>query len=204
MRVSRFVPSIPNRSASDVSVTPGGKRPPTPIGPTYPGPLVVGFVLSGLESTSRCVIVDWLMNWMARDDSGEPSGKSLENKAAVRASATAPSIAKTSSAVLENATPFPTPTPRISPSRSTTAMIAGLRIGRRGRPFTSNCTWAGRQHRIGTSTYRSLPGGAQASPCGASFVHVFRSCAIAMIASSSKKPAAKRTCLMRCDCPAYT
>ena len=28
-------------------------------------------------------MVVWLMNWMARDDKGDPSGKSLENKAPV-------------------------------------------------------------------------------------------------------------------------
>ena len=50
----------------------------------------------GFDSTSRCVIVDWLMNRTVRDVSG---AESLEKKAAVRALATAPSIANTSFAV---------------------------------------------------------------------------------------------------------
>ena len=44
----------------------------------------------GFDSTSRWVIVVWLMNWMVREVSG---AWSLAKNAPVRASATAPSMA---------------------------------------------------------------------------------------------------------------
>src|SRR6516165_3228751 len=98
-KLSRLVCSMPNRSTSGVKETPGGKCPPTPIGATYPGPYRgdVLSVRSGLESTSRWVTVDWLMNWMVREVRGAAL---LAKKAAVRASATAPSMEKLSSVVL--------------------------------------------------------------------------------------------------------
>ena len=68
----------------------GGKCPPTPIGPTNPGPRRIGVVTLGFESTSRRVSVDWLILRIVRDVSG---ALSLAKNAAVRAFATAPSMA---------------------------------------------------------------------------------------------------------------
>jgi hypothetical protein len=52
-------------------------------------------VTLGFDSTSRWVMVDWLMNWIVRDVSGAVL---LANIAAVRASASAPSTANVSAA----------------------------------------------------------------------------------------------------------
>ena len=92
--LSRLVCSIANRSTSGVFEMPGGNCPPTPIGATKPGPRIVelGSGIFGFDSTSRWVIVDWLINRTVREVSGAAL---LEKNAAVRASATAPSMANT-------------------------------------------------------------------------------------------------------------
>ncbi len=95
MMLSRLVCSIWNRSTCGVKGMLGGKCPPMPTGATKPGPrrVELGSVMSGLESTSRCVMVDWLMNWTVREVNGAAL---LEKNAPVRASARAPSMAKVS------------------------------------------------------------------------------------------------------------
>ena len=94
--------------------TRGGKCAFSPIGATKPGPRRVEFgsVMLGFDSTSRWVIVDWLMNWTVREVSGAGL---LAKNAPVRALATAPSTAKISAAalpVIAGATPPSTRTPR--------------------------------------------------------------------------------------------
>ena len=106
-RLSRLVCSMENRSTAGVNGTRGGKCAFSPIGATKPGPRRVEFasVMFGFDSTSRWVMVDWLMNWTVRDVSGAAL---LANSAAVRASASAPSTAKVSAAaspVIAGATP---------------------------------------------------------------------------------------------------
>ena len=111
--LSRFVCSMANKSTCGVLGIPGGKCCPTPIGATNPGPRTVesGSLMLGFDCTSRCVIVLWLMLRTVRDVNGPTvgvgspvvgSGSSgtiresnvpLAKKAAVRALATAPSIA---------------------------------------------------------------------------------------------------------------
>ena len=58
--LSRLWCSMANKSTGGVLATTGGKCAPVPIGATKPGPrsVEVGSVMSGLETTSRCVIVD--------------------------------------------------------------------------------------------------------------------------------------------------
>ena len=104
---------------------PGGKCPPIWMGATKPGPYSGEFwsVTSGLESTSRWVMVDWLMKPMLREVNG---AWSLAKKAAVRASATAPSMAKVRVAgllVIAGETLPSTRTPRRRPPRSTMATM---------------------------------------------------------------------------------
>ena len=111
--LSRFVCSMPNRSTCGVCAIAGGKCPPMPTGATKPGPRIVRSETFGFDCISRCVIVDWLMFRIVREVSGPTVGKSpagstpvsgsmresavpLAKNAAVRAFATAPSIAKTS------------------------------------------------------------------------------------------------------------
>jgi hypothetical protein len=131
---------MPNRSTGGVCRTPCGKCPPTPIGATKPGPkvlaigcdesnglLFVGSVGSGtvgFDSTSRCVTVDWLRLRIVREVSG---ASPLAKNAAVRALATAPSMAKTSPASSPAklaTTSSSVRTPRMRPLRSTMVMIA--------------------------------------------------------------------------------
>src|SRR5262249_28945209 len=126
MVVSRLVPSIWKRSTWGVFMTPGGKWSLMPMGATKPGPrnVELGSVMLGFDSTSRWVMVLWLMNWMVREVSG---AWSFPKQAPVRAWARAPSTAKTSALVfwvISGETPPSTRRPSNRPPRSTTAMMA--------------------------------------------------------------------------------
>jgi hypothetical protein len=85
---------MPNKSADGALAT-WRKVPPTPTEqqPALNRGIQIGH---GFDSTSRSVIVVWLMNRTVRDVSG---AWSLEKNAAVRALATAPSIAKPASPI---------------------------------------------------------------------------------------------------------
>jgi hypothetical protein len=108
-----------------------------PTGATKPGPRTSTSDEFGLDCISRCVIVDWLMNRTVRDVSGPtvgvavPPGASasgtiresavpLAKNAAVRAFATAPSIAYTSVAISSSVSmiPLPLPTPPLAGTAS--------------------------------------------------------------------------------------
>src|SRR5688572_10665232 len=98
------------RSTGGVKLMSGGKWPPSPIGATTPGPRIgesngfgnAGERKLGSESTCRSRIVDWLSERIVREVNGAPpapialTASPLANDAAVRALATAPSIAKAS------------------------------------------------------------------------------------------------------------
>ncbi len=62
---------MPKRSTCGVNWMPAGKCPLIPTGATKPGPYNVelpsGLGTSGLDCTSRCVIVVWLMSWIVRE-----------------------------------------------------------------------------------------------------------------------------------------
>ena len=149
---SRFVCSMAKRSTCGVKAVPLGKWALMPVFATKPGPRTVEFgsVMFGFDSTSRCVIVDSLMFWIVRDVSGAAL---LAKNAPVRALAIAPSMAKTSIAllpVISGATPPSTRTPRTRPLRSRMAMIASFvadaAVARRSRVSTSaavsvSCGW---------------------------------------------------------------
>ncbi len=101
----------------------------------------------------------------------------------MRASETAPSMAKTSFVVFSvicGETPLSTRTPRIVPLRSTTAMMASLRLteaaARWRRAFTSACvrSWSGlggavTSLGVSEGSYPIVPGGSSAEPVGDSF-----------------------------------
>src|SRR5438552_1843959 len=85
-------------------------------------------------------MVVWLIKRIVRDVSG---AWSFEKNAAVRALATAPSMAKTIVAELIGiGTPASTRTPRIRPPRSTTAMMASFRAVAAAARSRNVCTSA--------------------------------------------------------------
>src|SRR5947209_18869031 len=63
---SQLVCSMSNRSTCGVRAMLGGKCDFTPTGATKPGPFRVEFgsAMLGSDSTSRWVLVEWLLNWM--------------------------------------------------------------------------------------------------------------------------------------------
>ena len=154
IRLSRLVCSIWNRSTCGVNGTRGGKCPFVPIGATKPGPRAVEFgsAMFGSDWTSRWVMVDCEMSWIVREVSG---AWLLAKKAPVRASARAPSMAKTSFSV------FPVIAGETFPSTRTPEQVAPG--GRRRR--RSRCRWpwprAARSRRVWTSAVRERRRGGQ-------------------------------------------
>ena len=74
LMLSRLVLSMSYRSTCGVNMMPGGKCPLIPTGATNPAHTASSRrwdrVRPGLESTSRWVIVVWLISWIVRDVSG--------------------------------------------------------------------------------------------------------------------------------------